>query len=117
MTYRLLADALVAIHLAFIAFVVAGGLLALHRRAWMLLHLPALAWGAWAEFTATICPLTPWENSLRRAAGEAGYAGGSSITTSCRSSTRRPDAVRRSCWARGVRARSLRRRWWRWRRK
>ena len=76
MTARLLADGVVALHLAFIVFVVAGGLLALHRRAWALVHLPALAWGAWTEFTATVCPLTPWEQALRRAAGEAGYAGG-----------------------------------------
>jgi hypothetical protein len=76
MTARALADAIVALHLAFIAFVVAGGLLALRRRAWALLHIPAALWGAWTEFTGTVCPLTPWENALRRAAGEAGYSGG-----------------------------------------
>jgi hypothetical protein len=76
MTYRLLADTVVAIHFAFILFVLFGGLLALHRRGWALLHLPAVAWAAWTEFTGTICPLTPWEQSLRRAAGDAGYAGG-----------------------------------------
>lgn len=76
MTARLLADVLVVLHLGFIVFVVAGGLLALRRRGWALLHLPALAWGTWTEFSGTICPLTPWENSLRRAAGDAGYAGG-----------------------------------------
>jgi hypothetical protein len=76
MRERLLADTLVAVHLAFIAFVVAGGLLALRHRAWAALHLPAVAWAAWTEFTGTICPLTPWENALRAAAGEAGYAGG-----------------------------------------
>ena len=76
MTARALADAIVALHLAFIAFVVAGGLLALRRRAWALLHVPAALWGAWTEFTGTVCPLTPWENALRRAAGEAGYTGG-----------------------------------------
>ncbi len=76
MSARFLADAIVAAHLAFIAFVVAGGLLVLKRRGWAALHLPAAAWGAWTEFTGTVCPLTPWENSLRRAAGDAGYAGG-----------------------------------------
>ena len=34
------------------------------------------AWGATVEFTGWICPLTPLENALRRAAGEAAYAGG-----------------------------------------
>jgi len=75
-TARLLADALVAVHLAFIVFVLAGGLLVLRRRSWALLHLPAVAWGAFAELTRTVCPLTPLENSLRRSAGDAGYAGG-----------------------------------------
>jgi hypothetical protein len=76
MTARLIADALVAVHFAFIAFVLAGGLLAARRRGWALVHVPAVAWAAWTEFTATVCPLTPWENSLRAAAGEAGYSGG-----------------------------------------
>jgi hypothetical protein len=75
-TARLLADALVAVHLAFIAFVLAGGLLVLRRRSWAVLHLPAVAWGAFAEVTRTACPLTPLENSLRLSAGDAGYAGG-----------------------------------------
>ena len=76
MTARLLADALVAVHLAFIVFVLAGGLLVLRRRSWAALHLPAVAWGAFAEITRTVCPLTPLENSLRLRAGDAGYAGG-----------------------------------------
>ena len=76
MSARLVADAIVAVHLAFIAFVVAGGLLVLKHRAWAALHAPAVAWGAWTEFTGTVCPLTPWETSLRRAAGDAGYTGG-----------------------------------------
>ena len=76
MNARLTADAIVAVHLAFIVFVVAGGLLVLRRRGWAVLHLPAVAWGAWTEFTGTLCPLTPWEQSLRQQAGAAGYAGG-----------------------------------------
>lgn len=76
MTARALADAVVALHLAFIVFVVAGGALALHRPRWAALHLPAVAWAAFTELTGTLCPLTPLENTLRRAAGEAGYPGG-----------------------------------------
>ncbi len=76
MSDRLLADGLVALHFAFIVFALFGGLLALHRRAWSALHLPAVAWAAFVELTATTCPLTPWENALRRQAGEAGYGGG-----------------------------------------
>jgi len=56
--------------------VVGGGVLVLWRRGWAVLHVPAVAWGAWTEFTGTLCPLTPWEQALRRQAGEAGYAGG-----------------------------------------
>jgi hypothetical protein len=73
---RLLADALVVVHLGFIVFVVAGGFAALRwpRIAW--LHLPAVAWAIVVEATATICPLTPIENHWRRQAGDAGYPGG-----------------------------------------
>jgi Protein of Unknown function (DUF2784) len=75
-TARLLADAVLVLHLAFILFVVLGGLLVL-RAPWLAwLHLPAVAWGAAIEFLGFICPLTPLENWLRRQGGEAGYAGG-----------------------------------------
>ena len=73
---RLLADAVVALHFAFILFVMFGGLLVVRRRAFAALHLPALAWGVYTELTSTICPLTPLEVALRRAAGQAGYSGG-----------------------------------------
>jgi hypothetical protein len=76
MAYRLLADATVVAHLAFVAFVVLGGLLALRwpRVAW--LHVPAALWGVGIELTGGICPLTPLENWLRRRGGEAGYDAG-----------------------------------------
>ena len=76
MTYRILADLVVGVHALFVAFVVVGGLLAL-RWPWVAaLHLPAAVWGALIEFRGWICPLTPVENSLRAAAGEAGDQGG-----------------------------------------
>lgn len=76
MIYRVAADAVVLVHLAFILFVVAGGVPVLRwpKLAWI--HLPAVAWGALVEFTGWICPLTPLENSLRIAAGGLGYSGG-----------------------------------------
>ena len=69
----LAADAVVVVHAAFTAFVVAGGLLVLRwpRIAW--LHVPAAFWGAWIEMAGWVCPLTPLENRLRAAAGESGY--------------------------------------------
>ena len=74
--FRLAADAVALLHLAFVLFVVVGGLLVWRwpRLAW--LHLPAVAWGALIEFTGWMCPLTPLENHLRQAVGQAGYAGG-----------------------------------------
>ena len=62
--------------LAFVVFVVAGGLLVLWRPTFRWIHLPAAVWGALIEFTGWICPLTPWEQALRAQAGQVGYAGG-----------------------------------------
>ncbi|NWL80458.1 DUF2784 domain-containing protein [Pseudomonas taiwanensis] len=76
MSYRIAADAVLLLHLAFILFVVLGGLLVLRWPRLALLHLPAVAWGATVEFLHLICPLTPLENRLRLAAGEQGYSGG-----------------------------------------
>jgi hypothetical protein len=39
------------VHLAFIAFVVLGGLLVLWRRWWAALHVPAIAWAVWIEWS------------------------------------------------------------------
>ena len=72
---QLAADLLVVLHLAFICFVVLGGLLVL-KWPWMaLMHIPAAVWGALVEFQGWWCPLTPLEQRLRAAAGEAGYSG------------------------------------------
>jgi hypothetical protein len=76
MLFRILADLVVLLHLLFIVFVVAGGFLALYKSWLALLHLPAAAWGAYIEFSGTICPLTPLENLFRRMAGEKGYSAG-----------------------------------------
>lgn len=76
MIHRVLADAVLVIHLAFVVFVVGGGFLSLRwpRVTW--LHVPAALWGTWIEFSGRICPLTPLENSFRERGGEAGYSGG-----------------------------------------
>jgi len=76
MQYRLAADLIMLLHFAYIVFVMGGAFLVLHHRAWMWLHLPAVAWGVWIEFFAKTCPLTPLENALRARAGQEGYAGG-----------------------------------------
>lgn len=76
MAYRILADLLVLLHLTFVLFVIAGALLSLHHRVWAVIHVPAFVWGALIEFKGWTCPLTPFENSLRARAGQAGYGGG-----------------------------------------
>lgn len=75
MVYSILADVVVVMHLLFIIFVVAGGLLVLRWRYLVWLHIPAAMWGALIEFMGWICPLTPLENRFRRLAGESGYTG------------------------------------------
>jgi hypothetical protein len=68
---ELLADAVVAVHFLFVAFVVFGGLAVLRwpRLAW--LHLPAVVWGAWVELAGWMCPLTPLESWLREQSGSS----------------------------------------------
>ena len=76
MIYRLLADLVVLLHLAFIAFAIAGGLFALYRWWLSFLHLPASIWAVFVEVSGGYCPLTPLENELRRLSGAAGYPSG-----------------------------------------
>lgn len=76
MAYRFLADLVVLLHLAFVAFVVLGGLLVLRwpKVAWV--HLPMAAWGAFVELYLHYCPLTPLENWLRERGGLDTYGSG-----------------------------------------
>lgn len=75
MGWSILADMVLVLHGAFIAWAVLGGLCVWRwpRTAW--LHLPALAWAVWIEASAGLCPLTPLETMLRLRAGEAGLGG------------------------------------------
>ena len=65
MLYRVMADAVVGLHLAFVLFVVFGGVFVWRcpRLAW--LHVPAFLWGASIEMASWTCPLTYLENDLR----------------------------------------------------
>ena len=76
MAFRLLADAVVLLHTAFVAFVVLGGFLAWRWRRLVWGHVPCAVWGALIEYEGWICPLTPLEHYFRRRAGLGGYAGG-----------------------------------------
>jgi Protein of Unknown function (DUF2784) len=73
--FRVLAATVVTIHLAFVAFVVLGGVLVLRWPRAIWLHVPAAAWGVAVEFADWICPLTPVENFLRERAGTSAYHG------------------------------------------
>jgi hypothetical protein len=73
--YRLLADMVVLIHMAFVLFAVFGGLLVPRRRVWAWLHAPAVLWAGFIELSGGFCPLTPLENRLRVLAGEDAYQG------------------------------------------
>ncbi|MBC7700627.1 DUF2784 domain-containing protein [Aquabacterium sp.] len=76
MPYAILASSLVVFHLAFVLFVVFGAGLLFRWPGLIWLHVPALIWGIYVEFTSSICPLTPLENRLRFKAGQEGYDGG-----------------------------------------
>lgn len=76
MTWLVLADAVLVLHLAFILCTVLGGFAVLRwpKLAWI--HVPVALWGAAIEFFAWTCPLTPLEKWLREASGETVYSGG-----------------------------------------
>ena len=76
MLYGLLADLVLATHLAFVAFVALGGFLVLRWRRLAWVHVPVALWGAAIAVTGFTCPLTPLENRLQQLGGRAGYQGG-----------------------------------------
>jgi hypothetical protein len=76
MLSRALADGVVLLHAAFVAFVMLGGFLAWRWRVVLWAHVPAALWGAAIEYAGWMCPLTPLENALRARAGLEGYRGG-----------------------------------------
>lgn len=76
MPYRLTADAVVVVHLAYLVFLAIGGLLAWRWRRLVWWHVPAVVWGLVSITVGVDCPLTAIEKHFRRLAGEQGYAGG-----------------------------------------
>lgn len=76
MAYRLTAELVVVVHLAFIVFVGAGALLT-WRWPWLLrLHAASVVWALAIVTVGFPCPLTSLEKLFRGLAGEAGYGGG-----------------------------------------
>ncbi|MBI4825189.1 MAG: DUF2784 domain-containing protein [Nitrospirae bacterium] len=76
MPYKLLADLTAFIHLAFVVFVILGGLLLIRWNRFAWLHIPAALWGALIEFKGWYCPLTGLELFLLEKAGASGYSRG-----------------------------------------
>ena len=74
MIYRVAADTVLLLHFGFILLVVAGALLVFRYPAFIWVHLPAAAWGAFIELTGRICPLTTLENAFLVRAGLEGYS-------------------------------------------
>jgi hypothetical protein len=75
LTAHVLATLVVSAHVAFIAYVVVGGLFALRWPKLLYLHVAAVIWAVYVEWAGAICPLTPLENTLRAAAGLEAYSG------------------------------------------
>ncbi|WP_206615770.1 DUF2784 domain-containing protein [Rhodococcus xishaensis] len=71
MLYRMLADATVIVHLAFLGYVVVGGFLAWRWRRTIWLHVIAVTWGFSTVLFGFDCPLTHLENWARDRGGEA----------------------------------------------
>jgi hypothetical protein len=83
--YAVLADAILVVHALFVAFVVLG-MVAIVIGYWLgwgwvrnlrfrIAHLVAIGIVVAQAWAGVLCPLTIWENALRRAAGESDYAG------------------------------------------
>jgi hypothetical protein len=85
MNYALLADLIVAIHVAYVSYIVIGqmaimvgawrGWQWIHNRWFRATHLLAITTVALEAVFGIACPLTVWEDELRRAAGNDVSAG------------------------------------------
>jgi len=85
LVYRIAADLVVVIHVAYasfvvlaLAFVIAGGILRWNwiRNPWFrVIHLAMITVVVLESWFGITCPLTTWEQSLRRQAGVASYSG------------------------------------------
>lgn len=85
-SYAFFADLILIVHASFIAFVVFGQLLVVVgyyadwrwvRNFWFrAVHLAAIFYVVAESWLSIICPLTEWEQALRRKAGQNFYSGG-----------------------------------------
>ncbi len=76
MGWRAAADVVMVVHLAFVVFVVVGGLATWRWAQLAALHAASALYGVVILVAGFTCPLTPLEKTLRGRAGDAGYDGG-----------------------------------------
>jgi hypothetical protein len=76
MPYRVLVTAILAVHFAFLAYVVLGGLLAIRWPRLFWPHLAAAGWGLLVVTFPIVCPLTRAEDWARQRAGQAALTKG-----------------------------------------
>ena len=74
--YTALVGLVVAVHFAYLAVLIFGGLAAWRWRRLFGVHLAAVAWGLGAVLVRYDCPLTSLELHLRERAGQGLYEGG-----------------------------------------
>lgn len=75
MVYRLLADAVMLAHFGFLVFLALGGFLAWRYRWVIVPHAAAVGWAV-LSIAGAECPLTAWEDGLRRLGGGQGLPRG-----------------------------------------
>lgn len=85
LVYRLLADLTVLVHFAYVSFVICGLLVTLIggwrgwewvRNRWFRgIHLTMILIVVAEAWAGIVCPLTTWENNLRKLAGQESYQG------------------------------------------
>ena len=76
MSWRLLARAVAAAHVAYVVFVVLGSLLVLVWPKLIWVHLLAVVWSGLTLIFDLGCPLTPWEKRFWRRGGIEPYEEG-----------------------------------------
>ena len=76
MGYRLLADLVVVLHVAYLALLIAGAALAVRWPKLLWLQVPSAVWALIGVTIGVECPLTALEQSLRRRADGHAYRGG-----------------------------------------
>jgi hypothetical protein len=74
--YRLLADLIVVVHLAYLVFIPVGGFLAWRWPRLVRIHLAVVVVALVSITIGFECPLTTWEQSLRRLGGQKPYTDG-----------------------------------------